>query len=212
MLHTNPGQQSRCHRRRNDLRTSIAATKGFTLVEVLVTLTIAAILVSIALPGMRTMVQNDRQMTQTNTLVMALNAARSEARKQDVTVNVCPSTDGLTCNTNNWASGWIAISTAPAAGFAAPIIVSPALPAGTTLSARSSANGVPGGAAINIVTFLPNGMAQMDGAPFLYAEFTMCDSRGAAQAHSVELSPAGQVASASKPGFQTDNVTAVVCP
>ena len=211
MLQTNSGQHTR-HPRGISPRSRIAGSAGYTLVEVLVTLTIAAILVSIALPGMRTMVQNDRQMTQTNTLVMALNAARSEARKEDVTVNVCPSTDGLTCNTANWASGWIALSTAPVAGFAGPIIVAPALPAGTTLSARSSANGVPGGPGINTVTFLPNGMAQMDGVPFLYAEFTMCDSRGAAQAHSVELSPAGQVASASKPGFQTDNVTAVVCP
>jgi Tfp pilus assembly protein FimT len=51
---------------------------------------------------------------QTNNLLLSLNAARSEAIKNDMTggVSVCASTGAgnpPTCDTANWAQGWIVL-------------------------------------------------------------------------------------------------------
>ncbi len=143
---------------------AVHATCGFTLIELLVTITVAAILTAIALPAMRTFVQNDRQWTQMNALVMSMNAARSEAIKQDVAngVFVCPSANGLTCSNaaGAWGQGWIVVSSAPGS---TPIMSVPAVSTGSTLTEATP---------LPAVTFLSNGMVAAAAA------FTICDSRG----------------------------------
>lgn len=184
------------------------SSRGFSLVEVMVTLTIAAILVSIGLPAMRTMVQNDRQWTQTSTLVMGLNAARSEARKEDVAVTICPSVDALTCSGASWAQGWVVISTAPVAGMPNPIMAAPALPTGSTLTAASS----PAGTAVTGINFLSNGMTSLNGGALTSdAALTMCDSRGAAQGRSIEVTLAGRVNTSAYPGKRVNGTAIAGC-
>ena len=80
--------------------------RGFTLVELLITIVVASILIAVAVPAFSSFVQNNRIAAQTNELVTAIATARSEAikRKQDVTV--CNSSDGATC-TGSWSQGWI---------------------------------------------------------------------------------------------------------
>ena len=81
---------------------------GFTLVELLVTLSVAAILLSVGVPSFRDFVQNNRAATQANHLVLALNTARSESVKRGSRVSVCSSTDQSTCSAStNWATGWV---------------------------------------------------------------------------------------------------------
>jgi type IV fimbrial biogenesis protein FimT len=190
------GRRTRRYRFRTDPRSIPAAGRGFTLVEVMMTVAVAAILVAIGLPAMRTLVQNDRQWTQANTLVMGLNAARSEARKQDVAVNICPSTDGLTCGGTSWAQGWVVVSAAPAANAVGPVMTGPALAAGTTLTGASSPAGTP----VTTLAFLSNGMILLNNTLSSNAAFTMCDNRGPSQARSIEVSLAGRVSSASGAG------------
>ena len=86
--------------------------RGFTLLEVLVTLLIGSILAAIAIPNMTALVRNDRETSQINNLIFTLNYARSEAVKEDNPVCVCASSDGASCGTN-WASGWIIFTTCP---------------------------------------------------------------------------------------------------
>ena len=81
---------------------------GFTLFELMVTLAVAALILSLGVPGFRNFIQNNRATTHTNDLVTALNLGRSEAARRGVTILLCSSTDGETCSgSNDWSSGWI---------------------------------------------------------------------------------------------------------
>jgi prepilin-type N-terminal cleavage/methylation domain-containing protein len=84
---------------------------GFTLIELLVAITVAGILAAIAIPAFNNFVMNDRDATQINSLASSLNYARSMAVKLNTQggVEVCPSSDGQTCNAPNWAAGWVVL-------------------------------------------------------------------------------------------------------
>lgn len=82
--------------------------KGMTLVELLITMVVAAILVSIALPSFKSMIDGSRTTATINGFIGFLQSARSEAIKRNTTVTVCRSTNGTSCATGtNWESGWI---------------------------------------------------------------------------------------------------------
>ncbi len=63
-------------------------SRGFTLVELMVLMTILGILVALSMPGMRTLIDNNRLSSFVNELVGAAHFARSEAvfRNKDVTL------------------------------------------------------------------------------------------------------------------------------
>ena len=81
---------------------------GYTLLEVLVVLAIVAILMAVAAPGLSNFIQNDRLVTQINTLTGHMAYARSEAVKRSQQVAVCVSSNGTSCTGGtNWETGWI---------------------------------------------------------------------------------------------------------
>jgi type IV fimbrial biogenesis protein FimT len=85
---------------------------GFTLIELIVTVSIVAILASIAAPSFRAMIKNNRATVEANSLVSALLLARSEAIKRKNNVTVCTSVDQESCATGSseidFSKGWIA--------------------------------------------------------------------------------------------------------
>lgn len=81
---------------------------GFTLVELIITLALVAILTMVAVPSFQNSIKNNRAATQSNELLSALSLARNESIKRNVRVTVCSSTNGATCaGSTNWANGWI---------------------------------------------------------------------------------------------------------
>jgi type IV fimbrial biogenesis protein FimT len=80
--------------------------RGFTLLELMVTLAVAAILFSVAVPGFQSMVQRNRVITYTNDFIATVNFARSEAIRTGSPVSICASSDGANC-TGSWSQGWI---------------------------------------------------------------------------------------------------------
>jgi type IV fimbrial biogenesis protein FimT len=79
---------------------------GFTLIELVVTLAVAAILVTAAVPALRTFIQNSRITTQANDVLADISFARSEAIRQGRNVEICTSIDGTACNgVGVWTTG-----------------------------------------------------------------------------------------------------------
>jgi type IV fimbrial biogenesis protein FimT len=79
---------------------------GFTVIELMVTLAVAVVLVTMAVPAFNSFMQNNRITAQANDLLTAINASRDEALKRRATVTICSSSDGSSC-TGNWHDGWI---------------------------------------------------------------------------------------------------------
>lgn len=74
----------------NDISSAAAfEVRGFTIVELLVTVTLAAILLSIAVPSFRQLMVSNRLTAQANEIVAAINFARSEAVKRNGNVTFC---------------------------------------------------------------------------------------------------------------------------
>lgn len=178
-----------------DNRSLLPDAVGFTLVELLITLSVMTILLVLAIPSFRDMLMNNRVLAQTDALTSALNYARSSALTQNLNVVVCPlnAVGSTTCG-GGWQNGWIVVSQ-PATG--GPILLQvhnmgtndPVLTA-NTLS----------------VTFDSRGIATTQ------ANFKSCDNRGGPFARSVNVLPTGFVQASSDMGLAAWDGSALTCP
>lgn len=97
---------------------------GFTLIELMVTLAVAAVVMGIAIPSFNTSMRNNSSVTLGSELSVALNYARSEAVKRAARVSVCASNDGTTCMAaNNWKEGWLVFVDTATSDSAAAVTV-----------------------------------------------------------------------------------------
>jgi type IV fimbrial biogenesis protein FimT len=95
---------------------------GFTLIELMVTMAVLAIVIGIAVPSFNNLIQNNRSVALGEELVTALNFARSEAVKRGGRVSLCASADGIACS-NNWTDGWMVFVDTAASDTATPPVV-----------------------------------------------------------------------------------------
>ena len=105
------------------MRTTCAKTKasprteGFTLIEALVTVAIAAVLLAIGMPGMANLLSDARLASQSDLLVSTLNHARTQALQQRMDFTVCPAITpnaaaACTPGLQAWGTGWITFGNA----------------------------------------------------------------------------------------------------
>jgi type IV fimbrial biogenesis protein FimT len=76
------------------------SASGFTLIELMVVLTVLAILASIGVPSFRELIASQRVKDAGSTLQSALLLTRSEALKRNTTIALVPATAG------QWNAGW----------------------------------------------------------------------------------------------------------
>lgn len=82
--------------------------RGFTVLELLMSVSITGILLGTAVPAMHALVQKNRMASHVNTFVSHLHYSRSEAVKRASNVVMCRSANRRDCaRTRGWEEGWI---------------------------------------------------------------------------------------------------------
>jgi len=157
---------------------------GFTIIELMITVFVVAIVAALGTPTFISTIQNNRLASQTNTLLSSLNYTRSEAVKLGSTVSICSSSDLATCNNSaNWETGWIIFrdtdSSGTLNGAETVLRIHEALEGGNTL--RTS-----GFSSTSNLSFNSRGMLAATGT------FVLCDSRGATDARAIVMNVSGQ--------------------
>jgi type IV fimbrial biogenesis protein FimT len=95
--------------RRTAMRPVAVTDAGFTLIELMVTVAVFGILISMAIPNFSDLVNAQRVKAVAGDLYATLAFARSEAIKRNDYIGICAKTDdGSGCqNSTDWARGWI---------------------------------------------------------------------------------------------------------
>jgi type IV fimbrial biogenesis protein FimT len=183
-------------------------SKGFTLMELMMTLTVVVILLVIAVPNLRTFVLNSRRDSIVDGLVASLNYARTQAIDLDQPTFICAGTGGVgtvggACATGgSWATGWQLIAV-PQGSTTAQVIATHSL---------TSSNTIPDVKAIGgnvFFEFKGNGTVSM--ATGTSEVITVCDSRGTTMARGVLINAAGFIQSSSTLGMTPAGVTITSC-
>jgi type IV fimbrial biogenesis protein FimT len=79
---------------------------GFTLIELMVTVAVVAILAAIAFPSFQGVLRSNRVASASNDLLTSFTLARSEAIRNTRGAGVCASSNGTSCG-NDWGTGWL---------------------------------------------------------------------------------------------------------
>lgn len=157
---------------------------GFTLIELIVTIAVAIILATVAVPSFQTIIKNNKLATTANDLISGIALARTEAIKRGARVSMCASTDQATCSTSrtNWDSGWLVFTDPDADGV---------LDAGEELIRVANRSGPPTirQSATTILSYRGVGFRNDTDPPIV---INICDDRGADFARQLSINTAGR--------------------
>lgn len=129
----------------------LISERGMSLIEMMVAVSIIAILAVIAVPGFQDMIVQSRLSSQTNELVSAIQAARGEAIKRNRQIDFCRAADAasLDCaGAGNWQFWIVRINNSDANRVLRRGSISPELRLTSTLNQGR-------------VTFMPNGISNV---------------------------------------------------
>jgi type IV fimbrial biogenesis protein FimT len=164
---------------------------GFTLLEMLVVITIAGFLLTVAVPAFQTVIADQRSTANVNELVESLILARSEAIKRGRYVTVCKSSDGSTCTSaSDWNDGWIVFDNVSSADVDAVDTGDEIIRVYQGLA--DTVNISPNGNIDEFVSFRPVGSAGTTALNFL-GTLTLCDTNGNTVPRGLLISTTGRV-------------------
>ena len=177
---------------------------GFTLIELMITLVLAAILVGIAIPNFSTLIQNNRLTTEINEFLTAISIARSEAVKRADRITMCISSDGAACiTTGDWSQGWIifidANNDASATGEEV-LRVHGSLSTGTTLDGSANLD--------DYISYESDGTSQLTTGAVQSGTVILCDNRGSGNGKGIAINATGRARTISS----ADVITATCTP
>jgi type IV fimbrial biogenesis protein FimT len=166
--------------------------KGFTLIELMIGIALAAIIVSMAAPSFNSAMKNNKIVAETNEIIADINFARSEAVKRSNRVVLCrsasPSHNSPTCGgtASNWSSGWLVFADTDADNTynaANDILIRIGNPADKTVTIKTN------NTADQELVYNPDGTINTGGN---IAVFAICDDRGKDHGRQVQISATGR--------------------
>lgn len=95
---------------RQGLQSKLPGARGFTLVELLVVLSVFAVLLGLAAPSFMNIIANNRVASTASDLVTLLNLGKSEAIRSGQTIVLCKKDSSNQCDTDtsgDWSKGWL---------------------------------------------------------------------------------------------------------
>jgi type IV fimbrial biogenesis protein FimT len=126
--------------------TALHRVAGYSLFELVITMSIVAILMAIAVPSYRYVTSSNRSTSEINGLLSDLQFARAEAIKLGQTVTACPSSSSTGCTATAWNAGWIVFTDGPVVGTVdgndAVIRIQPAFSSTDTLTLDKSVKAI----------------------------------------------------------------------
>jgi type IV fimbrial biogenesis protein FimT len=82
--------------------------RGFSLYELMLTITLVALLLGLAIPSFGSIVANHRLKVEVNALFHAVHLARKGSIVRRRVITICPSHNGSDCQAGlDWSAGWI---------------------------------------------------------------------------------------------------------
>jgi type IV fimbrial biogenesis protein FimT len=163
---------------------------GVSLIELLVVLTISAVLMGMAAPSFNAVLASVRLKTTTALFISHLNLARSEAIKRNSRAVLCKSSDGLQCTSaGGWEQGWIVFHDANDNALVdhdeAILLQQPPLRGVVKFAGNTNV--------AKYVSYTPDGGANLVSGNFQAGTFIVCaQSIVPTQARQILLSKAGQ--------------------
>lgn len=174
------------------MKNQILTSRGFTLIELFVTVAIASILLGIGIPSFLTLIRDTQTVSETNKLVRDLTFTRSEAVRRGIPTSMCASNNGVGCAGAIWNTGWVIFSDTNADGAinGADAIIQVNDGLDLNFTANTGAGPVPIGASI---TYAASGVAT-SGAGNVNDSFRVCrPDANAALSRAVNVSPTGRI-------------------
>ena len=164
----------------------IQRQNGFTLYELLITVLVVGVIITIGIPNMAEFTQNSRLTSTSNDLLSSFQLARSEAARSRGNITICASDNSLDANANcggTFNDGWIIFIDTDGdlnrAGAGENILrAHPAPPSGVTVTPENAAT---------YFAFAGTGLGRgnVGGVPAIQTVM-ICDARG------IDTAPGGR--------------------
>lgn len=191
---------------------------GFTLIELMVTLVIASILMTLAAPSFTQFIANQRVSGQANDLLSDLTFSRSEAIRRGTTLTICktsdPNASSPSCNTNTadaWTSGRLIFVDTNNSGdhdSGEDILrIRQELDGVIAGGNKLKGEGTSVSGTVNRISFLATGLTNLAAE----SQLLVCDKRGNSQALAVAIHPLGRARVTAK-GKDKNGSAISTCP
>lgn len=163
--------------------------RGFSLIELMITVAITAIAMAVAVPSFQQTIRTNRVVSLTNELSASLQLARSEAVTRGYPVTVCksahPEAADSACDGANWQNGWVVFVEQDSSGSRGSIDTNDLRL--RVAQPKTSQFDITASNFANAITYFPTGASNNLGS------FTIQDAQDSSYARKIKIARSGRV-------------------